>query len=280
MYLLYKLIYYIKAKDDDISMRKLNFKSLFFVIIIILAIHSLSRSAYSKPLTELPNNFPKTMENLEPATPFNRKIVYLTFDDGPTPKITDKLLDILDTYQVKSTFFVVGKEIIGREKILKRIYDEGHSIGLHTYTHNVNKIYLCPEIFIEEMLKTREKIKEITGFESNILRFPWGSTNQYYKLDTNMVNQLHQHNLKIYDWNASIEDGLYPGYTTSELLKNARKIKDDYPNIILLMHCNSSNINTVKALAAIIEHYKSLGYAFDKITEETLEYYYPLKKKP
>ena len=70
------------------------------------------------------------------CNPNDEKIVYLTFDDGPTPKITEDILDVLQAKNVKATFFVVGKEIKGRENILKRIYEEGHGIGLHTYSHN------------------------------------------------------------------------------------------------------------------------------------------------
>lgn len=124
----------------------------------------------------------------------DKSIVYLTFDDGPIPKVTDAILDVLKDYNIKGTFFVVGKEVDGREKILCRIYDEGHSIGLHTYSHNSKKIYSSEHAFIEEMLKTRKKVKDVIGCDVNIIRFPWGTYNKYYHINNHMINSLHQNN--------------------------------------------------------------------------------------
>lgn len=205
----------------------------------------------------------------------DKKNVYLTFDDGPTPGVTEELLDILKKYNVKATFFVVGKEIKGREQILKRIHDEGHSIGLHTYSHNFRKIYSNEDTFIEEILKTSEVIKKVTGCSPNIIRFPGGSSKH---LSKKMLIKLHDHNLKVYDWNVSIEDGVNPNLSASRLINKATKCKTDYSRIILLMHCNSKNKNTVKALPEIIEHYKALEYNILPITEDTPEYYYRIKK--
>nr|WP_246582609.1 polysaccharide deacetylase family protein [Clostridium mobile] len=203
------------------------------------------------------------------------KPVYLTFDDGPTYVVTNKLLDILKEHDVKATFFVVGKEIEDKEDILKRIYDEGHSIGLHTYSHDFNKIYKSDDIFIEEMLKTQKKVKEITGYTSNIIRFPGGSSKH---LSTELLEKLHQNNFKIYDWNVNISDGVNPNLTIDQLASNAKKNSKNYSRLIILMHCNFNNKNTAKALPKIIEYYKDLGYEFETITEDTKEYYYKIKK--
>ncbi|WP_315114768.1 polysaccharide deacetylase family protein [uncultured Clostridium sp.] len=203
------------------------------------------------------------------------KPVYLTFDDGPTYVVTNNLLDVLKDHDVKATFFVVGKEIEGKEDILKRIYDEGHSIGLHTYSHNFNKIYKSDDIFIQEMLDTQKKVKEITGHTSNIIRFPGGSSKH---LSTGLLEKLHQNNFKIYDWNVNICDGVDPNLKVDQLVSNAQKYSKNYSRLILLMHCNFNNKNTVKALPKIIEYYKDSGYEFEAITEDTKEYYYRIKK--
>ncbi|MCY6369907.1 polysaccharide deacetylase family protein [Clostridium ganghwense] len=205
----------------------------------------------------------------------DKKTVYLTFDDGPIPVVTTQLLDVLKEYNVKATFFIVGKEIDGREEILNRIYKEGHGIGLHTYTHNFKKIYLSEDNFINEMLRTQNKIKEITGYTSNIIRFPGGSSGH---LNQNMLENLHKNNLKVYDWNVNLEDGIKPNLSINKLVNNAKKYNENYSRIILLMHCNSNNKNTVKALPLIIDYYKNLGYEFKPILEDTNEYYYRFKK--
>lgn len=204
------------------------------------------------------------------------KYVYLTFDDGPTHVVTDALLDVLKKENVKATFFIVGKEIIGKELILKRIYNEGHALGLHTYSHNFKKIYRSTDQFIDEMKKTSNKIKEITGSTSNIIRFPGGSSK---RLNAFTLNNLHKNNFKIYDWNVNLCDGVDPNLSVSQLIRNSKAIRGNKNMAIILMHCNSNNKNTVKALSGIIKYYRNLGYKFRPITEKTPEYYYKFKDK-
>ena len=204
----------------------------------------------------------------------DHKIVYLTFDDGPSV-ITNNLLDALKACNVKATFFIVGKEVPGREKVLKRIHDEGHSIGLHTYSHNFKKIYKSENIFIQEMISSQEKIKEVTGYSSTFIRFPGGSSKH---LSESMLEKIHDNNLKVFDWNSSLEDGVNPNLSVDDLVKNSKKCKAHSRRIILLMHCNSNNTNTIKALPRIIKYYKSCGYEIKPITDSTPEYYYKFKK--
>lgn len=204
-----------------------------------------------------------------------RKTVYLTFDDGPTV-ITDDLLDTLKNCNVKATFFIVGKEITGREETLKRIYAEGHSIGLHTHSHNLRKIYSNDDNFINEMLITQKEIKDITGYSPNIIRYPGGSAKH---LSENTLQKLHQNKFKVYDWNVSLEDGVNPNLSVDDLIKNSKKCSKKYENsIILLMHCNSNNKNTIKAIPSIVKYYRELGYSIEPITESTPEYYYKIRK--
>lgn len=202
------------------------------------------------------------------------KFVYLTFDDGPTYVVTDAILDELKIAKIKATFFVVGKEIEGKEKILSRIYHEGHSIGLHTYSHNFKKIYRSSEHFINEMKKASDKIEQVIGFAPKIIRFPGGSSK---RLNTVILETLHKNNFKVYDWNVNIYDGINPNLTPDLLVKNAHTIKGNRNIAIVLMHCNFNNRNTVKALPGIIKYYLDLGYQFKTITEDTPEYYYRFK---
>lgn len=203
-----------------------------------------------------------------------KKVLYLTFDDGPSV-ITDELLDILKFCNVKATFFVVGKEIVGREDMLKRICREGHSIGLHTYSHNLHRIYKNQDAFVNEMIETSKLVKMITGCSTNIIRFPGGSSKHLTKA---MLEKLHTNNFKVYDWNSSLEDGVCPNMSVNQLVKNSKKYKHGNSRIFLLMHCNSNNRNTIKALPQIIEYYKNMGYSIEPITEKTEEYYYRIKE--
>lgn len=205
------------------------------------------------------------------------KVIYLTFDDGPSNIVTNRILDILKEKEVKATFFVVGNKIQGREEILKRINAEGHSIGLHTYTHKYRKIYSTQENFIKEMDETAEEVNKILGYSPKAIRFPTGSKPH---LNNILLEKLHSKNYKIYDWNASLSDGINYNTPTDKLVREAHKIVGGgNSKIFLLLHCDQTNKNTAKALPIIIDYYKDLGYQFKVITEDTPEYYFRFKKK-
>ncbi|OOB77001.1 MAG: polysaccharide deacetylase [Epulopiscium sp. Nuni2H_MBin003] len=211
------------------------------------------------------------------ATETGEKVVYLTFDDGPTKGVTEDILDELQRLNIKGTFFVVGKEIIDKEDILKRMYDEGHGIGLHTYTHNYNKVYSSVDTFVEEMKKTADFINEVLQQDANIkyIRFPGGSSG---RLNQEFYDALKAQGYNIFDWNVNLEDGVKPNATVYELVENAKKSRDDVDRKIILAHCNLNNKNTVTAINGIYEYYTNQGYEFKAITNETLEYYYSFKK--
>lgn len=202
------------------------------------------------------------------------KIIYLTFDDGPSYN-TNNILDTLKEYDVKATFFVIGNQIKGKEEILKRIKDEGHSIGLHTYTHNFKKIYSDNKIFIDEMLKCQEEVYKVTGIKSNIIRFPGGSAK---RLDKEFKEELNSRGFKIYDWNIDSGDGINPKTPINKLFKRATESNIKSKPRVLLMHCDNVQKNTSKALPDIIKLYKDKGYEFKTINNETPEYHFPLKK--
>lgn len=204
------------------------------------------------------------------------KVVYLTFDDGPTPKVTEAILDQLKACNVKATFFVVGKEIQGRESILKRIYDEGHGIGLHTYSHNFKIIYKNPESFISEMEKTQTTINEVLGTDLDIkaIRFPGGSAG---RLSKSFYQKLCDKGYLIFDWNVDLQDGIKGQLSPECFLANSKKCMDHSNRRIILAHCNCNNQNTCAALKSIIEYYTKEGYIFKAIDNNTEPYYYRFK---
>ena len=216
------------------------------------------------------NDITKSLEDVNKK----KRVIYLTFDDGPS-KITNKVLDILKENQVKATFFIIGNQINGFEDVVKRINNDGHSIGLHTYTHKFKLIYSNKNTFIKEMLNCRNEISRLTGISPNIIRFPGGSSK---RLTNAYLNKLHSYNLKIYDWNMVTLDGLNPKTCPDKLYRDATKNKEKLPSIILLLHCDYMHTNTYLALPKIIKFYKEQGYEFKVITEYTPELYYPIKR--
>lgn len=232
---------------------------LFLACMMCIAIYNINKDKVALATSPVPNG----------------KVIYLTFDDGPSNNVTNKILDILKEKQVKATFFIVGYKIQGREDTLKRIAVEGSSIGLHTYTHNYKKIYSNENVFIDEMNRTRDEVKLVTGVSTNIIRFPAGSKP---RLTKSFLDKLHGENYKIYDWNTSLSDGLDYNTSVTKLLKESTNVVKGASRIILLMHCDEFNENTCKALPQIIDLYKQKGYEFKAITEETPEYYFRLKQ--
>ncbi|WP_294404452.1 polysaccharide deacetylase family protein [uncultured Clostridium sp.] len=204
------------------------------------------------------------------------KVIYLTFDDGPAGKITNNVLDILKENEVHATFFLIGSQIKGQEDLVKRIYDEGHSIGLHSMTHKKNCLYCSNEQFLKEMLDTQQLISTIIPIKPAILRFPFGCNNNTYKISQSMVDLLHENNLKIYDWNTDSGDGANPNSAPFTLLKNSKSNKD---RVVLLMHCGYLSKNSVKALPCIINYYKDNEYEFKTIDENTPEEFHFMKYK-
>lgn len=199
----------------------------------------------------------------------NEKVVYFTFDDGPSKNVTPKILDILKEKGVKATFFVVGYKIKGEEEILKRISDEGHGIGLHTFTHNYKTIYRSNDEFINEMDKTAEEVKRVTGLDSKIIRFPSGSKKH---INDDMALKLKNKGYVVFDWNTCVSDGLNYRLSPQKLYKEAIKINPKFTRIVLLLHCDTMNANTVTALPNIIDYYKNQGYTFKIIDSSTAEY--------
>lgn len=200
--------------------------------------------------------------------PVNTGIIYLTFDDGPKEGTTNAILDILKSEGVKATFFVTNS---GPDYLIKREYDEGHSIGLHTATHNYSVVYKSKDSYYDDLNKVKKRVKNITGYESKIIRFPGGSSNTVSKkyskgimsfLTKDVINQGY----KYYDWNISSGDA---GETTSSkgvynnVIKNLKKNKSN----MILMH--DIKTYTKDALRDIIKYGKNNGYTFKKITNDT-----------
>ena len=261
-----------QLEDDKL---KNKFKIFLFLINILFIIFLFKESVIIVPIDDNITTVKCSSENKEVIVDSD-KVIYLTFDDGPCNKVTNKILDILKENHVKATFFVIGNQIEGAEDVVKRINDEGHSIGLHTYTHKYKSIYSNEDKFISEMIECRDEINKVVGISPNIIRFPGGSSKH---LSKSYLNKLHDNNFKIYDWNLDNSDGLNPKLSPYRLYRNAIKGSKGCQSIILLMHCTPMNVNTCEALPEIIKYYKSQGYEFKTITEDTPEVYFPLTKR-
>ncbi len=186
-------------------------------------------------------------------TESSKRKVYLTFDDGPSI-YTEEILDILSLYEVKATFFVVGNDKEEMDSVYKRIVEEGHSIGMHSYSHKYTEIYESPVSFKEDLNKIRSFIWDKTGVECSLYRFPGGSSNSIGKKNIQeYIRCLEEENIVYYDWNVSSGDATGVPVTVDELVANCTNDLEKYSNAVILLHDSSTKGRTVEALPRIIE---------------------------
>lgn len=203
----------------------------------------------------------------EQATEYNvaENTIYLTFDDGPT-KVTEKILDILKENNVKATFFVMNNK--GQESILKRIVDEGHAIGIHTYSHSYTDIYDSVEAFLDDFNAQYEMISKITGVKPDIFRFPGGTINKYNTIiRKELTAEMNRRGFTYYDWNATAAD-MKSSVSAEEVLQNSIDTGAGKSRIIMLLHDGESKGVTAEALPSIISYYKDKGYNFGILTND------------
>lgn len=195
-------------------------------------------------------------------------VIYLTFDDGPS-EYTNSLLDTLNKYDVKATFFVTG---FGDDAVIKREYDEGHTVALHTLSHNYAHIYANLDNYFGDLAGISNRVKNITGVESKILRFPGGSSNTVSRrydgktrIMSTLTREVEARGYHYFDWNVDSDDA-----------GRAKDAGTVYNNVISRLHDGQNVIlqhdvkpYSVEAVGAIIEYALSNNYVFDTISMET-----------
>lgn len=195
--------------------------------------------------------------------------VYLTFDDGPSVN-TDQILDILDEYGVKATFFVVGKE--GYNDQYRRIVEEGHTLGMHSYSHVYRDIYESVEAYGQDLEKLHTYLYELTGVDSRIVRLPGGSSNTVSKDKIqDIIAYLGQQGMTYYDWNVSSGDAASGYVSAQQIADNVLNHVSEHHTSIVLMHDASGKNTTVEALPIILEKIlESDNMVLLPITEDTV----------
>lgn len=194
------------------------------------------------------------------------KVIYLTFDDGPS-QYTGELLDVLSKYNVKATFFVTGRNS-NYFHYIKRAYDEGHTIGLHTYSHNYSLVYSSIDAYFSDLNSINEIVREQTGSYSNIIRFPGGSSNTVSRNYTvGIMSQLsslvESKGYKYFDWNVSSGDASSVILDSSSYAQNVINGLGNGSYYVVLQH--DTNVNSIRAVSNIIEYGLSHGYSFRAI---------------
>ena len=196
------------------------------------------------------------------------KRVFLTFDDGPSKDVTPHILDILDKYNIKATFFVLGNRVKMYPDIVKQEYEAGHYIANHGYSHKYSSIYKNVDSILKEYNKTEQAIREALGdetYSSNLFRFPGGSKGgPYEKIKKKARKELKEYGIAYLDWSALTYDA-EGANTKKEILSNLKETINGWNNVVILMHDAADKKITYETLEDVIKYLKKEGYEFKNI---------------
>ncbi len=223
-------------------------------------------------------------EKLLSAVPQNPnpsgKVCYLTFDDGPTEN-TLKILEILEKYNVKATFFVIDTPQT-KIQYVQQVHAAGHTIGLHSASHNYSHIYQNENAYFADLQQISNTVKSLTGIESKVIRFPGGSSNTVSRkyspgIMTHLAATVTTNGYTYFDWNISSGDADATTVSATRIVQNVLNASKDVSSACILMHDSLSKTTTVEALPQIIEGLQSQGFTFAPLTTESHGYHHPIK---
>lgn len=195
---------------------------------------------------------------------FHPKIMYLTFDDGPTQENTVRVLDILKERNIKATFFLVGENVRKHPEVAQRIAEEGHTIGIHCDNHDYGVIYESVDSYLRDFDAAYETVKEVTGVEVKLFRFPGGSANAYNgEVREGIIEEMTERGFIYFDWNASLEDAVKKS-TPEQLIANGVETTLGRKTVVMLAH--DVVYNTGICLEELLDRLPE--YRMEALTEE------------
>lgn len=224
----------------------------------------------TEQLTEQVTQAP-TEVTTQPVTEdtYTGKRAYLTFDDGPSEN-TIPILDTLGRYNVPATFFVIGKMDEQSKKLYKEIVDRGSTIGLHSFSHQYGSLYASVENFSADLAKIHDLVKETTGKDIKLFRFPGGSATTTNTVDIKeIIKYLNANGYRYVDWNVSSEDATGRNISAQDMAQIVISQSLSCNSAFILMHDANGKDATVQSLPAIIEQLQANGYKFCAIDENT-----------
>lgn len=218
-------------------------------------------------LSRIPNLTEEGKENIKNIYHSETaKRAFLTFDDGPSTNTKD-ILDLLLQRNIKATFFVLGTQVERMPETVKRIYEEGHYIANHGYSHVYSNIYSSPEAVLDEFNKCNQVVAnaiQVPEYNSHLFRFPGGYYGGKYAEIKKQANEiLKQNNIAHVDWNALTGDSEKQNPTKEYLMNNLQKTTQGKNSIVILMHDSQAKKVTVETLPEVIDYLQQQGYEFE-----------------
>ncbi|WP_040287434.1 polysaccharide deacetylase family protein [Sporosarcina koreensis] len=190
------------------------------------------------------------------------RAIYLTFDDGPSSQV-NRLLDLLDQYQMKATFFMLGPNVQQYPDSLVRMKNSGHALALHGITHEAGKIYSGPEAPAKEMAQDRDIVEKVSGVRTNIARVPYGSIPY---LTEEMRDELAKEDLRMWDWHVDSRDWeLKDKRYVTHTIESIQHMTEAGVAPVILLHDKPATIDHLPELLAFI---KKQGYKTKVLTND------------
>ena len=250
-------------------------KNILFGTIVFLLTVAISLNVFSAVMTVRTSAEP--IDAAPPSKESTNKVVYLTFDDGPSV-VTADILDLLKEENIPATFFVIGATTDRGKMLYQRMVDEGHSIGLHSYSHKYNEIYANADAYLADFERLQKHLQEIVGDTPKIFRFPGGSNNSNASASTlERVKEITaEQGYVFFDWNALAKDDKATPTPAEKMFKNIIKSGKDEDRILILMHDDALRTTAVDCIKMLIDYYTEKGYHIEALTEETP----PIQFKP
>ena len=205
--------------------------------------------------------------------------VYLTFDGGPSAS-TGQILDLLDQYGVKATFFVVGRTDEDSLAVLRDIVDRGHAIGLSSYSGEYQSIYSSVEAYLADFQKIYQTVLDATGVKPEIFRFPGGSVNAYNSgIYQELIAEMLRRGFVFFDWDVSGEDTRVES-TGADVSAAVLAGMEGKSRGIVMLHDSAGKQNVVDALPAVLEGLQNEGYGFQPLSASVLPVVFNYKSAP
>ncbi|MDF2558428.1 MAG: polysaccharide deacetylase [Bacillales bacterium] len=237
--------------------------------------NSTSKNGYSvQSIIDASSKYPLLYAKSTPVIENQNRIVYLTFDDGPSP-VTVDVLEVLKSRGIKATFFVVGNQVELYPDILKRIADDGHAIGIHTNTHIYEEVYASLDSFLADYEQCFKKIKVVTDYPITVTRYPGGSNNIFNKeIREQTREELKRRGFSYFDWNVSSGDSAPKGITSEQFVNNVIRGVRGKNVAVILTHDAMGRTVTAESIGTVIDEITKMGYQFGVLGNniETLQF--------
>ena len=219
-----------------------------------------------------PASAPSVETSTEPE-PMPEKWACLTFDDGPSDRVTPRVLDTLKEYNVHATFFIVNYGESGKA-LIRRMIDEGHTVAIHGYSHDYAAIYKSDEAFMQNIYRLRDRLRSDFGYEAAIIRFPGGSSNTVSRqysvgIMSRLAQRVQAEGFTYFDWNVSSGDAAGTPASSGQIYNNVTSALRHGRSNVVLMHDAGAKGTTADALPDIIRYCLANGYSIQPITPAT-----------